>query len=86
MLLGLNGKQSATLNNAMRHGALENDAINGTWDTTRYTNLQIILLGDRTEYPDIEASLSGGSQDTQFCLPLWFNYCRYRKHDARRVV
>lgn len=65
----------------MRHQALANDNItidpqdgrsfydiNGTWDTTRYTDWQKTLIGGTARYTDIEGSISGGSENTQFLV------------------
>jgi TonB-dependent SusC/RagA subfamily outer membrane receptor len=55
---------------AMRHEALPNDGlaiggtdwdINGTWDTTRYTNWQKGLIGGIAQYTNIDTSPSGGN-------------------------
>lgn len=63
---------------AMRHKALANDGIakpsstdydiNGTWDTTRYTNWQKVLTGKTSMYSDINASVSGGTTNTQYLI------------------
>jgi len=62
----------------MRHEALNNDAItpslaNGDydlllWDTTRNTNWQKKLIGGTAQYMDYNASVSGGSANTQFLV------------------
>lgn len=60
---------------AMRREALKNDNktagptdydINGTWDTTRYTNWQKELIGGTASLTNIQAGISGGSIGTQF--------------------
>lgn len=63
---------------AMRRQAYINDGIttypasaydvNGTWDQTRYTNWQKELIGGTAEINDIQASVSGGSTQTQYLL------------------
>lgn len=62
---------------AMRHEAKINDNasilstdydLNGTWDTTRYTNWQKELIGRTTQYSDLQLSFSGGSEYTQFLI------------------
>ncbi|MBO9563794.1 MAG: SusC/RagA family TonB-linked outer membrane protein [Niastella sp.] len=63
---------------AMRHEALANDGeaqppsweydVNGTWDTTRYTDWQDVLLGGSAVTTRLNASVSGGNQETQFYL------------------
>ena len=62
----------------MRREAFKNDAvatypsnaydINGRWDTTRYTDWQNVLLGGAANILDAQASLSGGSANTQFLI------------------
>jgi TonB-linked SusC/RagA family outer membrane protein len=59
----------------MRHEAFKNDGavpqsydydVNGTWDTTRYTNWQKVLTGNLAQYTNAQASVSGGTANTQF--------------------
>jgi TonB-linked SusC/RagA family outer membrane protein len=59
----------------MRHEAFKNDGavpgsrnydVNGTWDTTRYTNWQKVLTGNLAQYTNAQASVSGGNANTQF--------------------
>ncbi len=61
----------------MRHEAKANDNepvsmsdydLNGTWDTTRYTDWQNVLIGETATYTDAQASVSGGNASTQFLL------------------
>lgn len=47
--------------------------INGTWDQNRYTNWQKELLGGTAEISNLQASLTGGSEHTQFLLSGNFN-------------
>ncbi|MCO6148961.1 TonB-dependent receptor [Flavobacterium sp. NRK1] len=60
---------------AMRSEAFANDGtqpgegdydVNGTWDPNRYTDWQKELLGGTMEYTDLQASASGGSENSQF--------------------
>lgn len=61
---------------SMRKEAFANDGIieypenaydvNGTWDQNRYTNWQKELLGGTSKITNINASVSGGSAQTQF--------------------
>jgi TonB-linked SusC/RagA family outer membrane protein len=63
---------------AMRRQAFANDGIttypdyaydvNGTWDQNRYTDWQKELTGGTAEITNIQASVSGGSQKTQYLL------------------
>jgi TonB-linked outer membrane protein, SusC/RagA family len=60
----------------MRHEAFSNDGvspipdnaydINGTWDTTRYTDWQKELIGGTANINDVQAAISGGNSNTQF--------------------
>jgi TonB-linked SusC/RagA family outer membrane protein len=59
----------------MRHEAFTNDGatpqfydydVNGSYDTTRYTNWQKTLIGGMAHVTSIQADLSGGNQNTQF--------------------
>lgn len=61
----------------MRHEGQKNDGIspgtgdydlNGTWDTTRYTDWQKELIGGTSKYTDLQASISGGNHLTQFLI------------------
>ncbi|MBE0392035.1 TonB-dependent receptor plug domain-containing protein [Flavobacterium sp. PL002] len=47
--------------------------INGTWDQNRYTNWQKELLGGNSSISTMQASLSGGSTQTQFVLSGTYN-------------
>ncbi len=42
--------------------------VNGTWDTTSYTNWQKFLIGGQSHATNAQVSLSGGSQGTQFLI------------------
>lgn len=62
---------------AMREEAFANDGIgfgeadydvNGVWDRNRYTDWQKELLGGTAEFIDLQGSVSGGSERTQFIL------------------
>lgn len=47
--------------------------VNGTWDKTRQTNWQKELLGGTAEYNTMQASASGGSEQTQYLMSAGFN-------------
>lgn len=73
MLSLLNTKQYL----AMRREALTNDGktagpadydINGTWDTTRYTDWQKLLIGGTAKLTNAQAAISGGNDNTQFSV------------------
>ncbi|WJS97110.1 SusC/RagA family TonB-linked outer membrane protein [Flavobacterium johnsoniae] len=61
---------------AMRRQAFKNDGlsefndwdydINGTWDQKRYTDWQKELLGGTAQMNDLQGTVSGGSEQTQF--------------------
>lgn len=63
---------------AMRRQAYINDKItiypasaydvNGTWDQARYTDWQKELLGGTALFTDLQGTISGGSQNTNFLL------------------
>ena len=63
---------------AMRHEGFANDGIteypanaydiNGTWNQTRYTDWQEVLLGNTAYYNTLEASITGGSINNQFLV------------------
>jgi len=67
----------------MRHQALKNDNIikpgsgdydiNGLWDTTRYTNWQKELIGKTAHYTNVNASLSGGTNNYQYLVSGTYN-------------
>ncbi len=66
----------------MRHEAFLNDGvspsvrdydINGTWDTTRYTDWQKLLIGNSAKYEKADMSISGGNSNTQFLLGGSYN-------------
>ncbi len=61
----------------MRHEGKRNDNatilptdydINGTWDTTRYTDWQKALIGSTAHYTNINASFSGGTALAQYLV------------------
>jgi TonB-linked SusC/RagA family outer membrane protein len=45
-----------------------NYAIDGFWDTTRYTNWQKVLIGGVADFTNLEGNLSGGNANTQFVI------------------
>ncbi len=60
---------------AMRKEAFDNDGTTPTvanardlllWDTARYTNWQGVLIGNTSQVTDVNANISGGSEQTQF--------------------
>ena len=68
---------------AMRREAFQKDGVsqypasaydvNGTWDQERYTDWQKELIGGTAQYNTLQASLSGGSSQTQFLVSGSFN-------------
>jgi TonB-linked SusC/RagA family outer membrane protein len=61
----------------MRREAIKNDGlqvlptdydINGIWDSTRYTDLQKVLLGGTSQYTDLQGNVSGGNANTQYLI------------------
>ena len=63
----LSMRKKAFINDGIQYGALDYD-INGTWDQNRYTDWQKELLGGTSQITDLQASVSGGSTNTQFLL------------------
>ncbi|WP_159798924.1 SusC/RagA family TonB-linked outer membrane protein [Flavobacterium sp. MK4S-17] len=66
----------------MREEAFANDGIpigpadfdvNGTYDRNRYTDWQDVLLGGTADITSLQASVSGGSEKTQFLLTGTYN-------------
>jgi len=63
---------------AMRKQAFANDGlsqyndwdydVNGTWDQNRYTDWQKELIGGTSQINDLQGSISGGSENTQFLV------------------
>lgn len=62
---------------AMRHEAFANDGVTPDpnvdydltmWDTTRYTDWQKLLIGNTSKISDIQATLAGGGNNTQFVI------------------
>lgn len=66
----------------MRREALKNDGIanssntdydlNGSWDTTRYTDWQKTLIGGTAQYTNLSAGVSGGSTSAQYLAGATF--------------
>lgn len=66
----------------MRHEAFKNDQlnpstydfdVNGSWDTTRSTDWQKVLIGGTAKMEDLQGSLSGGSALTQFLVSTGYH-------------
>lgn len=67
---------------SLRNEALKNDNllpaqsdydINGTWDSTRETDWQKILIGGTAKYSNLQISTSGGTDQTQFLIGAGFS-------------
>jgi TonB-dependent starch-binding outer membrane protein SusC len=61
----------------MRHEAINNDGLtvqptdydlNGTWDTTRSTDWQKVLIGNTSQYSNLNGTVSGGTAMTQYLI------------------
>ncbi|MDR6761901.1 TonB-linked SusC/RagA family outer membrane protein [Flavobacterium sp. 2755] len=62
----LNMRKQAFLNDGLSdYGPLDYD-LNGTWDQNRYTDWQKEFLGGTAQITDLNAAVSGGSENTQF--------------------
>ncbi|UYQ90967.1 SusC/RagA family TonB-linked outer membrane protein [Chitinophaga horti] len=81
--LGKVGKQMEMLSTRqyldMRYEAFANDGVDWrspsviandlkTWDTTRYTNWQDMIVGGTAKYTSAQVGVSGGNQQTQYSL------------------
>lgn len=65
---------------SMRHEAFNNDQEDpmqdvdvdllggSSWDTTRYTDWQKVLIGGTAHYTDVQSSLSGGNENIQYLI------------------
>lgn len=60
-------RREAFVNDGKNPGPRDYD-VNGTWDTTRYTDWQKIMIGGTAKLTNIQAAISGGSAKTQFAL------------------
>lgn len=60
-------KQAFISDGLTEYGPLDYD-INGTWDQNRYTNWQKELLGGTAQITDLQGTISGGSDTTQFLV------------------
>jgi len=67
----------------MRHQAFANDGatpgardydINGTWDTTRYTNWEKVLFDHPASFTNAQLNISGGNTNTQFLIGGGYTY------------
>lgn len=66
----------------MRNEAFANDGatpqdydydVNGTWDSTRYTNWADLLIGNTAKMNDLQFSVSGGEQNTKFLVETGYH-------------
>lgn len=60
-------RHEAFANDNKKPGANDND-INGTWDTTRYTDWQKVLIGNPSHFTNAQVNISGGNANTQFSI------------------
>ncbi|GIQ57860.1 SusC/RagA family TonB-linked outer membrane protein [Flavobacterium collinsii] len=60
-------RKQAFINDGIPYGPLDYD-VNGTWDQNRYTHWQKELLGGTAEITNLQGTVSGGSENTQFLL------------------
>jgi TonB-linked SusC/RagA family outer membrane protein len=60
-------KQAFTNDGLTQYGPLDYD-VNGTWDQNRYTDWQKELLGGTAEITNLQGTVSGGSENTQFLV------------------
>jgi TonB-linked SusC/RagA family outer membrane protein len=64
----LSMRRQAFINDGLTSYGVTDYDINGTWDQNRYTDWQKELLGGTSQSSDIQGTLSGGSEHTQFLL------------------
>jgi TonB-dependent starch-binding outer membrane protein SusC len=60
-------RREGIANSGLTVGPYDYD-INGTWDTTKYTNWQKVLIGGTSQYTDANGSISGGNTNTQYLI------------------
>ncbi len=60
-------RHEAFANDKKKPGANDND-INGTWDSTRYTDWQKVLIGNPSHFTNAQVNISGGNANTQFSI------------------
>ncbi|WP_281225476.1 SusC/RagA family TonB-linked outer membrane protein [Flavobacterium aquiphilum] len=60
-------RREAFVNDGIPYGPTDYD-VNGTWDPNRYTDWQKVLIGGTSEINDVQTSISGGSEQTQFLI------------------
>jgi len=65
-------RQEAFKNDGLTPGEFDFD-INGTWDTTRYTDWQKTLIGNNAKYNDIQTNILGGNTLTQYLLGIGYH-------------
>lgn len=65
-------RQQAFLNDGIQFGEYDYD-VNGTWDQNRYTDWQKELLGGTAQITNLQATVSGGSENTSFMLGGTYN-------------
>jgi len=65
-------RHQAFINDGENPGPTDYD-INGTWDSTRYTDWQNVLFGGTAKFTNAQVSLSGGTANTQFLLGSGYN-------------
>lgn len=58
-------RREAFINDNAVPGRLDND-INGTWDTTRYTDWQKLIIGNTAHISDLQGNVSGGTDNVQY--------------------
>ena len=60
-------RREAFQNDGVPYGPADYD-VNGTWDQNRYTDWQDVFIGGTAFYNDMQGSISGGSDRTQFLI------------------
>ncbi|SEW43114.1 SusC/RagA family TonB-linked outer membrane protein [Chitinophaga arvensicola] len=60
-------RKEGFINDGKKPSARDYD-VNGTWDSTSYTDWQKSLIGGTATFTNVQAGISGGSGNTQFAL------------------
>jgi len=71
----LNMRREAFRNDGRNIGLTDYD-INGTWDTTRFTDWQKVLIGNAARFTNVQTSISGGDINTQFLIGATYSLQR----------
>lgn len=68
----LNVRRQAFANDGLTPGEFDYD-LNGTWDTARSVNWQKEMINGTAKYSNLNVSVSGGNENTQFMVSSTYN-------------